>query len=543
MATRILAVLNQKGGVGKTTTCVNLGAALARRGLRVLLIDMDPQANLTVHLGLEPSQLQRTTYSLLIGQHGLTEAVQQTGVPGLFVVPSTLALANAEIQLASTVGRELVLREALEAWLHPSPEGDGAMGGGALAAAIGGAAEPESNAGTTSGAARPSADFVLIDCPPSLGTLTMNALCAAGEVLLPIQTEFFALQGVAGILESVRAVQRLNKGLRLSLVVPSLVDRRTTLARDVLDEVRGYFGDIVTKTEIRKNIKLAEAPSHGKTIFEWEPRCNGALDYESLAAEVLGESVPERDAPAVDAPAVDAPEGEPLEPSAGTPPDAPAQAESPADDHRVSGANGGAAADGDAARRPAEEASHASHASHGEQDVGETRDPLPSRSSGIGLAPGYANASDEDPGARGQPVAPLRTEDLTPDALAVPQSAPAHPAVASLAERLPAAVRESIPTPDPERAAAPQRVGGDLSTAASAAPGSTATTQMPADTGTAELEPASAPVAAERATGTPAPAGAARTETPLTGPRRDDARASWWSTLRRSALGRNAPGS
>ncbi len=282
MATRIIAVLNQKGGVGKTTTCVNLGAALARRGRRVLLVDMDPQANLSVHVGMEPHKLTKTTYSLLLGKHGLAEAVQPTDTPGLFVVPSTLGLANAEIQLASTVGRELVLREALEEWLHPAPEGQG-PGGAPLpfgqTPAVGEADAP----------GRPSADFVLIDCPPSLGTLTMNALCAAGEVLLPIQTEFFALQGVAGILESVKAVQRLNRGLRLSMVVPSMVDRRTTLARDVLDEVRGYFGDVVTKTEIRKNVKLAEAPSHGRTIFGWDARSNGAEDYDHLAAEVLGE--------------------------------------------------------------------------------------------------------------------------------------------------------------------------------------------------------------------------------------------------------------
>jgi len=310
MATRILAVLNQKGGVGKTTTCVNLGAALARRGKRVLLIDMDPQANLTVHLGLEPPRLPRTTYSLLLGQHGLAEAIHATGVPGLLAVPSTLALANAEIQLASTVGRELVLREALEGWLQPrgttqAPAfgtnlggtnlGDTNLGGVNLGGAtLGGVIErggpPETVAESAEDSAPrgPGTEFVLIDCPPSLGTLTMNALCAADEVLLPIQTEFFALQGVAGILESIKAVQRLNRSLRLSLVVPCMVDRRTTLARDVIEEVRAYFPALTTRTEIRKNVKLAEAPSHGKTIFEWDPRCNGAQDYDALAAEILG---------------------------------------------------------------------------------------------------------------------------------------------------------------------------------------------------------------------------------------------------------------
>jgi chromosome partitioning protein len=262
MPTRIIAVLNQKGGVGKTTTTVNLGAALARRGQEVLLIDMDPQANLTVHVGVDPRSLStdpdaKSSYSLLLGRHGLGESIRPTSTAGLSVVPSTLALANAEIQLASAVGRELILRDALEEWLGPRPS--------------------------------PKADFVLIDCPPSLGILTMNALCASTDVLLPIQAEFFALQGVAGILESLKAVQRLNRELKLSLVVPCLVDKRKTLAREILEEVRRYFGNLVTKTMIRANVKLAEAPSHGKTIFEYDAASNGAQDYQALAAEVLGE--------------------------------------------------------------------------------------------------------------------------------------------------------------------------------------------------------------------------------------------------------------
>ncbi len=284
MATRIIAVLNQKGGVGKTTSTVNLGAALALLGQRVLLVDMDPQANLTVHVGLEPHELTKTTYSLLLGRHGLTESVQETDTPGLRVVPSTLALANAEIQLASTVGRELVLREALDEYLDgPVPFFE-----------AGGGVKVDSDEAKDRGT-----DFVLIDCPPSLGTLTMNALCAANEVLLPIQTEFFALQGVAGILESVKAVQRLNRGLRLSMVVPCMVDRRTTLARDVIAEVREYFGEIVTETEIRKNVKLAESPSHGKTIFSYEPKCNGAKDYLQLGREVLGLPLDDTSVPVV----------------------------------------------------------------------------------------------------------------------------------------------------------------------------------------------------------------------------------------------------
>lgn len=266
--TRIIAVLNQKGGVGKTTTVANLGAALARRGQRVLLLDLDPQANLTVHVGLEPRQPDNSTYSLLLGDHDLAAAIQDTGVPGLRIVPSTLALANAEIQLASAVGRELILREALETWLDPMP----AFGGGETPAAG-------------------EADFILIDCPPSLGIITMNALCSATDVLLPIQAEFFALQGVAGLLESLKAVQRLNRRARLSLVVPCMVDLRTNLARDVVQEVRQYFGNLVSGTLIRKNVALAEAPSHGKTIFEYAPGSRGAKDYDNLAREILGDRV------------------------------------------------------------------------------------------------------------------------------------------------------------------------------------------------------------------------------------------------------------
>jgi len=263
MATQIVAVLNQKGGVGKTTTCVNLGAALARRGQEVLLVDIDPQANLTVHVGLDPRTVERSTYTLLLGRHDLASAVRPTSTAGMSVVPSTLALANAEIQLASAVGRELILREALEVWLGPQPS--------------------------------PKADFVIIDCPPSLGILTMNALCASSDVLLPLQAEFFALQGVAGILESLKAVQRLNRALKLSYVVPCMVDRRKTLARDVLEEVRRYFGNLLVQTTIRANVKLAEAPSHGLTIFEYDASSNGAKDYAALAAELLGEIAPPPD--------------------------------------------------------------------------------------------------------------------------------------------------------------------------------------------------------------------------------------------------------
>ena len=270
----VLAIVNQKGGVGKTTTAVNLGAALARRGYRVLLVDMDPQANLTVHVGADFRKVTKSTYSLLLGEHALEPAVVQTPDANLRYVPSTLALANAEIQLASAVGRELLLREAIEVWLE------------------------DSHHESAEGGRTPWAEFVFIDCPPSLGILTMNALCAANKVLLPIQAEFFALQGVAGILESLKAVQRLNRGLRLTMVVPCMVDKRKTLAREVMEEVDRYFGKLVTRTRIRNNVKLAEAPSHGQTIFQYDPSSNGAKDYDALAGEVLGELPVEPPVPA-----------------------------------------------------------------------------------------------------------------------------------------------------------------------------------------------------------------------------------------------------
>jgi chromosome partitioning protein len=314
MATRIISVLNQKGGVGKTTTCVNLGAALARRGQEVLLVDMDPQANLTVHVGADPRTVERSTYSLLLGKHGLGDAVSPTSTPGMSVVPSTLALANAEIQLASAVGRELILRDAVDDFLGPQPSA--------------------------------KADFVLIDCPPSLGILTMNALCASTDVLLPIQAEFFALQGVAGILESLKAVQRLNRALKLSFVVPCMVDKRKTLARDVIEEVRRYFGNLVTQTMIRVNVKLAEAPSHGKSIFEYDASSNGAKDYAALAGELLGEiEPPPDDEPAEAAPAESVLESAPAPAAPSVEPPQPVAETLPAgDEAAVAAADGGSTA-------------------------------------------------------------------------------------------------------------------------------------------------------------------------------------------------------
>ena len=262
MGMRRLAFMNQKGGVGKTTTCVNLGAALARRGLRVLLLDLDPQSNLTVHLDIRPDALEKSIYDVLVGRAKLADVVRPTSTLGMDVIPSSLDLAGAEMELVSAVGREQILRDALDRL-----EADAAAGTGACP-------EPW--------------DVLIVDCPPSLGLLTVNALTAVKEIIVPLQAEFFALQGMARLRDVVALVEsRLNPGLAILGILPSMVDSRTTLSREVLAEIRGYFGAAVFGTAIRRNIKLAEASSHGRTVFEYAPGSNGAADYAALAEEVL----------------------------------------------------------------------------------------------------------------------------------------------------------------------------------------------------------------------------------------------------------------
>jgi chromosome partitioning protein len=215
-----IAVINQKGGVGKTTTTVNLGAALAHRGHRVLLLDMDPQANLTVHVDKRPDLESHTMTSLLVEDGKLQDLVQPTGQEGLFVVPSDTSLAGVEQVLANRIGRETILREALEAF----PDRD-------------------------------SYDFVLFDCPPSLGVLSANALVAADFVAIPMQAEYLSLQGMAKLLEVIQLVQkRLNPELRIACVLPCMVDARTNLSTEVLREIETHFGSLLTKTRIRNNV-------------------------------------------------------------------------------------------------------------------------------------------------------------------------------------------------------------------------------------------------------------------------------------------------
>lgn len=247
---RTIAIINQKGGSGKTTTAVNLGAYLAVSGRTVLLVDLDPQANSTIHLGLKPHEVEKSVYDVMMDEKPLPDVIQQIAVENLFIVPANINLSGAEIELAGTVGREIILRDAVEK--------------------ISGVYE-----------------YVLIDCPPSLGLLTVNALTVAKEIIIPVQTEFFALEGMGKLFQTVEIVRRrLNRDLKITGIVPTLFDARTNLAREVIEKIREYFGEKVYKTAIRKNIRLAEASSHGLPVALYDPRSTGAEDYEALAKEV-----------------------------------------------------------------------------------------------------------------------------------------------------------------------------------------------------------------------------------------------------------------
>ncbi len=241
--------------MGKTTTSVNLGAALASKGKKVLLVDIDPQANMSLHLDMDVFGSDLSIYDLLVGRCSLDKVIRETRVPGLFMAPSNIDLCSAELELVNTVGRELLLKDALKSHLEAMDD---------------------------------PFDYVLIDCPPSLGLLSLNALAAAEDVFVPIQAEFFALQGMGKLMEVVNLIAtRINAALKVTGIVICMYRAQTNLAKEVLGEVKSFFGDIVFESKIRQNIKLAEAPSHGQTIFDYDPCSNGALDYMQLAEEVL----------------------------------------------------------------------------------------------------------------------------------------------------------------------------------------------------------------------------------------------------------------
>ena len=254
---RCIAVINQKGGVGKTTTTANLGAALAEQGRRVVVVDLDAQGNLTTHLGLEAPCGSPSIYTVLLGQSTFAEALRETSTPRLSVVPSNIDLSGAELELASAIGRETLLQDAIKMW-----RGEGEA----------------------------PADYVLFDCPPSLGLLSINGLAAAQEVQLVVQTEFLALQGMSKLVDVVQLIRRrMNPELAISGIIPCLYDSRLRLAREVLAEIRRYFPGEVFKTAIRANVKLAESPSFGQHVLEYAPNSNGALDYRKLACEVIAQ--------------------------------------------------------------------------------------------------------------------------------------------------------------------------------------------------------------------------------------------------------------
>lgn len=250
---KILAVINQKGGVGKTTSCMNLGAALAEAGLRVLLVDLDPQAHLSISFDRMPAPGDPSIYSVLTGQHGLADVMQPTHREGLWIAPTNLDLTGAESELAGEIGRETLLRDALRALA----KGEGAP------------------------------DLVLLDCPPSLGTLSLNALVCADGVIVPLQAEFFALQGMAQLLDVLERVKRrLNPRLELVGILVGMYTRQRNLSREVVDELRRHFGEILLPTFVRVNVRLAEAPSHAQTIFEYAPDSGAAQEFRELAAEL-----------------------------------------------------------------------------------------------------------------------------------------------------------------------------------------------------------------------------------------------------------------
>jgi chromosome partitioning protein len=245
----IVAIANQKGGVGKSTTAINLGAGLAYQGERVLIVDLDPQGNTTSGLGIDRGTIEYSTYDLLVGDVDVLEVLEPSSVRGLYVVPATIELAGAEIELVSMFSRETRLGNALK----PAAE---------------------------------DYHFILVDCPPSLGLLNVNGLSAAHEVLIPIQCEYYALEGVGQLVKNVQLVQNnLNPQLVIEGVVLTMFDGRTTLAADVVTEVREHFGDTAYRTVIPRTVRLSEAPSYGEPIEAYDPMSRGAIAYRELARE------------------------------------------------------------------------------------------------------------------------------------------------------------------------------------------------------------------------------------------------------------------
>ncbi len=247
----VISIVNQKGGVGKTTTAVNLGSFLAAKRKKVLILDLDPQGNATSGYGFDKMELENTVYDLLVNEEDIENVIQHTNVKNVDMCPTNINLAGAEVELVSAISRETILKRALEPVIDEY-------------------------------------DYIIIDCPPSLGLLTINALSACEGVIVPIQGEYYALEGLTQLIDTINMIKKkLNPVVGILGVVITMFDSRTQLTKQVVEEVEKYFGDKVFKTHIPRNVRLAEAPSHGKTIGDYDPKSKGAIAYQELAQEVI----------------------------------------------------------------------------------------------------------------------------------------------------------------------------------------------------------------------------------------------------------------
>jgi chromosome partitioning protein len=260
---RVLSLANQKGGVGKTTTAINLGTALAAIGERVLIVDLDPQGNASTGLGIDRKDRDRSTFDVLVGESDMRETIRETAVPGLHIAPSTMDLSGLELSLATVKDRAFRLRDALGKLSGPSRGTDGKLVAGGYS-------------------------YVLVDCPPSLNLLTINAMAASDAVLVPLQCEFFALEGLSQLLKTVDQVKMsLNPNLSIHGIVLTMYDARNNLSDQVVADVRQFMGKKVFDTVIPRNVRVSEAPSHGKPVLLYDLKCVGSQAYLKLASEIV----------------------------------------------------------------------------------------------------------------------------------------------------------------------------------------------------------------------------------------------------------------